>query len=96
MQIVYRPHLLRRLKERKIPKDYPKQILQDAEQEYFDSATMHNISVKKLPYGGKMHCMVIAYDIIENSKEIITVYPISELELSNKVKRGRWKTYEKN
>ncbi len=69
MKIVYRPHLLRRLKQRKVPKDYPRQILQNPEQEYFDSATMHNIAVKRLPYGGKVHHMVIAYDIIEKREK---------------------------
>jgi len=96
MKIVYGLHLLRRLKQRKIPKHYPKKILENPEKEYFDSTTLHNISVKKLPYGEKIKHMVIAYDIIADTREIITVYPISESELSNKVKAGRWKSYEKN
>lgn len=96
MKIVYRPHLERRLKERKIPRSYPKKILQNSEQSYLDLLNGRYIAVKKLRYGGKMRNMVIAYDIISEDREIITIYPISDSEIDNKVESGRWKVYEKN
>ena len=96
MRIIYRPHLLQRLKERKIPKEYPREIINSAEHIYFDAITNHNIAIKKLIYAGKIRNMVVAYDIIENNKEIVTIYPIAESELKNKVKAGRWKKDEKN
>lgn len=96
MRIIYRPHLETRLKERKISKAYPKRILRESEQNYFDTLTSHYIAVKRLQYGGKMRNMVIAYDIIEEDREIITIYPISDSEIDNKVESRRWKVYEKN
>lgn len=96
MKVIYRPHLLRRLKERRIPRTYPKKILQEAEEEYFDLITDYEIAIKKLQYASKLRNMVVVYDIIDNNHEIITIYPISDSEIKNKVKSGRWKKYEKN
>lgn len=96
MKIIYRPHLRRRLKEREIPKGYPKKILQESEKNYLDTITDHNISIKRLRYNSKLRNMVIAYDIIGKNREIVTIYPVSESELRNRLKSGRWKGYEKN
>ena len=96
MRIVYRRHLIRRLKERKIPSDYPKKIIKNAEQEYFDSITKHRIAIKELRYTERLRNMVIAYDIIQDNTEIITIYPIKHSEVRNKIQSGRWKVYEKN
>ena len=96
MGIVYRPHLIRRLIERKIPKDYPEKILKDAEQEYLDAGTKHRIAVKKLFYAGRLRNMVVAYDIIEDNIAIITIYPIKTSEIQNKIDSGRWRLDEKN
>lgn len=96
MKIIYRPHLRRRLKEREIPKDYPKKILQGSEKNYLDTITDHNIAIKRLRYNSKLRSMVIVYDIIGKNRDIVTIYPISESELRNRLKPGRWKGYEKN
>lgn len=96
MKIVYRPHLVRRLKERKFPKDYPQKIIKEAEEEFYDTVTKHHIAIKKLRYAGKLKSIVVAYDIIGNNKEIVTIFPISSSELKNKIHAGRWKAYEKN
>lgn len=96
MKIVYSAHLKRRLKERKIPQSYPREIISNPEQEYIDNITNYRISVKKLFYAEKIRSMVVAYDIIESGIEVITIHPISDSEIKNKVKAGRWKKYEKN
>lgn len=96
MKIIYRPHLRRRLKEREIPKDYPKKILQESEKNYLDTITDHSIAIKRLRYNSKLRNMVIAYDIIGDNREIVTIYPISESELLNRIRSERWKIDEKN
>ena len=96
MKIVYLPHLLIRLKEREIPQNYPQLILQEPEKLYFDTITRRFIAVKKLNYLTKIKNIVVVYDIIEETNKIITIYPISESELKNKLKSGRWLRYEKN
>ena len=96
MNIVYKPHLLRRLKERKIPKTYPRKIILKPEYRYFDSQTMHYISIRKLKYAKSQRSMVAVYDIIEDEIQVITTYPILSPEIKNKVSSGRCKIYEKD
>ena len=89
-KIVYRPHLQRRLKERKIPQDYPKKIYQQSKSHYFDNETGHYMAISRLKYAEKKRFMAAAYDIINDDIEIITIFPIAETELKNKINSGRW------
>ena len=95
MKIIYRSHLKRRLIERKVSNIYPSKIYKEAEQVFYDIIANHYIAVKKLHYAGSFRNMVIAYDIIDERIEIITIHPISDSELRNKVRSRRWKHYEK-
>jgi len=96
MKIVYRPHLKRRLKQRKIPYDYPKKIYFRAKQKFIDTETDHYIAVSKLEYAGKLRNLAISYDIIGQNIEIVTVHPTSDQEINNKIKSGRWVKDEKS
>lgn len=96
MKIDYRPHLRIRLKQRKVPFSFPKQIIDSPEQEYFDALARRNIAIKKLFFEGKLRNIVVAYDIIKNKIEIVTIHIISEKEIKNKVQIGRWRKNEKN
>ena len=90
IKIVYRPHLQRRLRERKIPKDYPKIIYKQSKSHYFDNETRHFVAIFKLKYAEKMRSIVAVYDIINDNIEIITIFPIEKTELKNKIDSGRW------
>lgn len=90
MKIILISHLKIRLKERKIPQNYTKTIIQYSEQEYKDVDTGYNIAVKTMEYNGKLRPMVVAYAIIESEVQAITVYPTSRQEIENKIKRVRW------
>ena len=96
MKIILRPHLKIRLKQRLIPPDYPTKIVKEPDQTYFDTLTDRHIAIKTLEYNGKLRPMAVAYDIIENTIQIITIHPTTEQEISNKVYRGRWIKDEKN
>jgi len=96
MKIVYRPHLEIRLKERKFPEDYPKKIVQEPEHRYVDKLTKHIIAIKQLHYAEKLRYIAVAYDIIDSVIEVITIHPVDEAEMRNKVRTGRWKLYAKN
>lgn len=85
-----------RLKERNIPQDYPSKIVSSSDKKYFDTATNHKIAVKKLEYNGKVRPMAVAYDIIGNDLQIITVHPTTNQEIKNKLTRERWIKDEKN
>ena len=94
MKIIYRPHLRRRIKERQFPVYFPRKIYNQAKIHYLDTKTNHAIAVVKLKYAGKSRNLAISYDIISENIEIITIHPISEKELKNKINTGRWKKYE--
>lgn len=96
MRIILQPHLKIRLKQREIPKTYPMEILTKPESRFFDILTEHSIVVRKLKYNEKLRPMVVAYDIINNEIQIITVHPITDQEIKNRVKRKRWIKNEKN
>lgn len=89
-KITYRPHLKRRLKERKIPQSYPQLIYKKSNQNYIDRESGHHIKVTKLKYAEKLRQMVVVYDKIRSKIEVITIFPISEAELKNKIASGRW------
>lgn len=90
MRIILRPHLKIRLQQRQIPQNYPKIIVDDPDAKYFDTLTDHKIAVKKLEYNEKLRPMVVSYDIIKDEIQIITIHPVSEQEIQNKLNRGRW------
>lgn len=90
MKILLRPHLKIRLKERNIPEDYPSKIVSNPEEKYYDSAIYHQIAIKKLVYNGKIRPMAVAYDIIGEDLQIITIHPTTKQEINSKVRRERW------
>ncbi|EKD91094.1 MAG: hypothetical protein ACD_30C00047G0019 [uncultured bacterium] len=96
MKVILRPHLKIRLKERKIPQKYPEIIVISPENKYLDTETNHQIVVKKLVYNEKLRPMVVSYDIIDSTIQIITIHPISEQEIQNKLNRKRWIKNEEN
>lgn len=96
MKIIYREHLKRRLKERKIPSSYPRRVYLNSTQRFFDTGTNHHIAIAKLEYAGKLKNLAVSYDIIGSQIELITIHPISDQEILNKVKIGRWTRDEKN
>lgn len=88
--IEYRPHLKLRLELRKIPEDYPRIIYQTPEQKYYDVTEKYYIAIKKLRYNKKMRSMMIAYEPKGQVIEIITIHPIEEEKIINRLVRGRW------
>ncbi|MBI4029030.1 MAG: hypothetical protein HY376_01570 [Candidatus Blackburnbacteria bacterium] len=96
MKIIYRSHLKLRLKERKFPNSYPRKIYKESKNHYLDAKTSHKIATAKLLYAGKVRSLVISYDIILETVEIITIHPISDQEIKNKIEAGRWRKDEKS
>lgn len=96
MRIILKPHLKIRLKQRLISQTYPRKILTQADNEYYDPLTNHHIAIKKLAYNKKLRPMVIAYDIIGEEIQVITVYPTTKQEIKNRVQKRRWIEYEQS
>ncbi|MBI2558962.1 hypothetical protein HYW20_06595 [Candidatus Woesearchaeota archaeon] len=89
-KVTYTEHLRLRLKVRKIPKEYPAKIYENPEQNFFDNAEQRRIAVKKLYYNKKMRNMMIVYDENDGFAEIVTIHPISDEKIVNRVISGRW------
>lgn len=96
MKIILQPHLTIRLKQRKIPQNYPNKVFAQSESKYFDTSTGHFIAIKELKYNGRLRPMALAYDIIGAQVQVITIHPISKQEIANKLQRGRWIKNEKS
>lgn len=96
MKVILKPHLKIRLKARKIPQNYPREVLSQPDNRYFDISTNHMIAVRNLEYIKKLRPMVVAYDIIGEDIEVVTIYPTDDQEIANRIKNKRWIKYEKS
>ena len=72
-----------------------KKILEGADEFYWDTLRNHAIVVKTLVYKGKQRKVLAAYDTIDDTYEVITIHPITDEQIRQRVISGRWK-YEKN
>lgn len=94
MKIILKRHLKIRLRERQIPPNYPTKILAKPDERYFDTLKGRHIAIRKLKYKDKLRPMMVAYDIIEEELQIITIHPENDREIENRLKNGRWIKYE--
>ncbi len=91
MEIIYTEHLKLRLKLREIPFDYPKVVFESPDEVFFDLVGNRRIAIKRLKYGGGVRNMMIAYDVVDSRVEIVTIHPISDEKILNRLISGRWK-----
>lgn len=89
-KIEYTGHLKLRLKLRKIPEEYPQKIYENPEQRFFDNAEKTFIAIKKLHYNKKLRNMMIAYEEKEGKIEIVTIHPITDEKIINRIMSKRW------
>ena len=90
MNLIFTEHLKLRLKLRKIPEKYPKIIFENSEQHFFDVSEKRDIKIKRLKYNQKLRNMMIVYESKNDYIEIITIHPISDDQIINRIKTGRW------
>lgn len=90
VRIIYTEHLKLRLRVRKIPFNYPKNIFKSPEQKFFDVSEGNSIAIKKLYYNKKLRNMMIVYEKKNETIEIITIHPITDEKIINRVIKGRW------
>jgi len=89
MKITYCKHLENRLILRKIPRDLPLKVFQEADERFINGETGNYIAVKKGEYFGKERDMMVAYDEKVGGIEIITIHPLKKEQKENRIKSGR-------
>ena len=90
VKIEYTEHLKLRLTIRKIPQEYPREIYQKPEQKFFDNLEKTFIAIKKLHYNKKLRNMMIVYEEKQELIEIITIHPITDEKIINRIMSRRW------
>lgn len=95
MKFAYTSHFKFRAKERKIPLKLAKEVFDNADEWYFDDLRGHRIAIARVEFKGRARRIMLAYDIIGETIEFITIHAIREAEVKNKVNSGRWKHEEK-
>ena len=90
VKVIYTDHLKLRLSVRKIPEDYPKIVYESPEQKFFDNVEETFIAIKKLEYNRKIRNMMIAYEEKEGKIEIVTIHPITDEKIINRIISRRW------
>ena len=95
MKLKFTDHLKKRLSERKIPLEIIQEIFRNKGELYYDNLRKHQIMVSKVTYRNKLRKMLVAYDIIKRVVEVITLHPITDEEIKQRLKIKRW-SYEKN
>lgn len=91
MKIVYSKHAKDRLQMRGIPRALPANIVEEAEERYFDTATGHVVAVKRTVLYGKMRDVMVAYREERGTIRILTIHPLQEGQKDNRLKIGRWR-----
>jgi len=88
-EIVYTDHLEFRLKQRNIPHELPKVVLQNAKEYYFDKMTGYYVAIANVDYKGRRKEFIVVFEI-EDKIVLITIHPIRNEQKVNRIKSGRW------
>jgi hypothetical protein len=83
-------HLSERLALRNIAPELPRQVIRRAEQLFTDVATGYRIAISTLPYRGREHLMMVAFEDTDEEVVAITIHPLSQTDVDAKLRSGRW------
>lgn len=95
MKLIYTKHLKDRLEQRQIPLSLIPKVFKNATGKYWDNLRNRSIVIGETLYKGKSRKLLVAYDKINSSGEIITIHPISDKQIDHRLKSERW-VYEKD
>lgn len=90
MAVIYDDHLKERLKERRIPEAWPREIIEQPEERYRDTLTGVYVAVAKRWYKGREREIAVSYVEQDQGYKAITIHPIRSEQKRNRVDRGRW------
>lgn len=88
-------HLRTRLNQRGISIKTVEEIFGQNLENYWDNLRNHYIVIGKVDYHGKSRKVLAAYDKIGNIVEVITIHPITDAQIKQRLSYGRWHNEEK-
>lgn len=92
MKIIFTDHLKTRLKQRGIPTKTVKEVFDQNLENFWDNLRNHHIVTGVVDYQGKTRKVLAAYDKIDkNTAEVITIHPITDEQITQRLNSGRWK-----
>lgn len=91
MTVEYARHLEIRLKLRAIERDMPERIYREASRRYADTQTGHLIAVGRAVLYDKERDVMVAYREYAGHVKILTIHPLKEGQLENRLAAGRWR-----
>lgn len=96
MKLILTDHLKSRLKLRNISEKTIESVFKNIQELYWDSLRKHHVVISQVTYEGKLRKMLAAYDkITVDEFEVITIHPIKDAEIKQRLTTGRW-TDEQN
>jgi len=87
----YSPHLLERLAIRRMPRHIPQFVFDNAQVRLTDTASGRSIAVLKVNLKGRDRDMALVYQEDNGVVSFITLHPLKEGQLKNRINSGRWK-----
>lgn len=79
-------HLLDKIKIRKISKVFIANVMESPDVIYYDSLNKTNIAIQKQ----KGRFYMVAFSVKDVVINVITVHPIKEEQIKNRIKNKRW------
>ena len=91
MKIEYSDHIENRLRLRRIDRNLPEKIFEQAQERYLDTSTGHLIAVMNIDLYNKQRDVMIAYVTDEKRTTLLTIHPLKYGQKENRVLNGRWR-----
>lgn len=88
-RIEYTAHLKTRLRLRHMASDLPRHVYLQSTERYYDVQEERMIAVAHVEHEGRIRPLSIAYDEFEDHVEIVTIHPIRQSQIDNRLQTGR-------
>lgn len=95
VKIIFTDHIKTRLKQRRISAKIVEEIFKQNLENYWDNLRNHYIVIGEVNYQGETRKLLVAYDKIGDIAEAVTIHPITDEQVKQRINSGRW-SYEKN
>ncbi len=90
MDVVYSKHFVIRKELRDIPDGMAEAVFTPPNEFYRDVRTDYLIAVKRLKFQGAERDMALTCTIYEGKILLITLHPLKDGQIKNRVRSGRW------